>query len=97
LESAIRTACRTGEVLLGYNSTKGAIMTGKVSAVIYSAFLPRREAEELERLCSMAEIPVKKLAISPVDLGSLCNKPFPTSVLGIHSFGQSPLKDLMTK
>ena len=97
MESAIKTTCRTGEVLSGYTSVKKLIMTGKVSAVIYCASLPAEKAEELERLCSLAEIPAKKLVISPADFGSLCNKPFPTSVLGVRSFGQSSLKELMTK
>lgn len=97
MESAIRTTCRTGEVLSGYASVKKSIMTGKVSAVIYSASLPAEKAEELEKLCSLAEIPARKMAISPADFGSLCNKPFPTSVLGVRSFGQSSLKELMTK
>jgi len=97
LESAIRTTCRTGEVLSGYTSVKKSIMTGKVSAVIYSASLPTEKAEELEKLCSLAEIPVRRMTISPTDFGSLCNKPFPMSVLGVRSFGQSSLKELMTK
>jgi large subunit ribosomal protein L30e len=97
LESAIRTACRTGDVLSGFTSVKKSILTGKVSAVIYSASLPPDKAEELEKLCALAEIPVKKLSISPADFGSICNKPFPMSVLGVRSFGQSPLKELMEK
>lgn len=97
MESAIRTACRTGEVLSGYTSVKKSIMVGKISAVIYSASLPQQKSEELEKLCSIAEIPIRKMPVSPADFGSLCNKPFPMSVLGIRSFGQSSLKELMTK
>jgi len=97
LESAITTACRTGEVLLGYDSVKKAVMSGRVSAVLYSESLPEGKSRELDRLCSLAEIPIKRLSISPADLGSLCGKPFPTSTLGVRKFGQSPLKELLAK
>ena len=97
MESAIRIACRTGDVLSGFASVKELILTGKVGAVIYSASLPPSKAQELEKLCALAEVPIKRLKISPMDFGSLCNKPFPMSVLGVRSFGQSPLKELMEK
>ena len=97
METAIRTVYRTGGVVIGLSEVKKGLMLGKLKAIIYSISLPDEEARELETLVKMADIPIKMVELNSLDLGSLCNKPFPVAVLGIKEFGQSDLGALIKK
>ena len=97
MEAAIRTAYRTGDVVIGFSEVKKNLVLGKLKGVVFSSSLPNDETKELETLAEMAEVPIRRAELNSVDLGQLCNKPFPVAVLGVKEFGQSSLGALIKK
>lgn len=91
MEAAIRTAYRTGDVVIGLSRVRKDLVLGKLKAVVYSSSLPHKRADELENLAKLSEVPITRASFSSVDLGHLCNKPFPIAVIGVKEFGQSDL------
>jgi len=97
LESAIKVAVRTGKVLLGFESVKKELLRGKLKAIIYSKSLDEKRKEELVELAKLAKVNVVAVDWGPLELGRICEKPFPVSTLGFIDFGQSELEKLIKK
>lgn len=97
MESAIRTAHRTGEVVIGFSRVRKSLMNGKLKAIIFSTSLPMEKRRELEALAKIAKIPIKGVEITSPDLGGFCDKPFPVAIIGIKDFGQSKLEEMIKR
>jgi len=90
----LRTAMRTGKVIIGYKETMKTIRTGKAKLVIMAANAPDGIRDEVERYCKLANIPLYVFQGTSLDLGAMCRKPFMVSVLSILDPGESRIFDL---
>ncbi|MDO8554229.1 MAG: 50S ribosomal protein L30e [Candidatus Micrarchaeota archaeon] len=94
LSAAIRLAVESGKVEFGSNiglknaavgKAKLFVVAGNVSGVM----------EKFKALKS--EVPTIEFEGSSIDLGSICGKPFPISILSIYEQGSSNILDLVKK
>lgn len=94
LEREIKNVIRTGKYLLGSKSSLKAVLVGKAKAVVIaSKILPTIEADVL-RYANLGKIPVIKYPGTSYDLGLVCGKQFPVSVMAILDFGESRLAEV---
>ncbi len=85
VEESVRLLVRTGSYAMGEKEVRDLIKAQEVKLVIFS----KRYDEELLGMCEKNRIPSIKLAITPMELGVICGKPFPVSVIGVKEEGDS--------
>jgi ribosomal protein L30E len=81
----IKKAINDNTLLIGENSTKRALKSGKVSMVAVSKNVPGIVEKELESLCKISKCEFEKLDKDNLELGVTCRKPFGVCVLSIKS------------
>ena len=81
----IKKAIDENKLLIGENSTKRALKSGKVSMVVVSKNVPSIVEKELSMLCKISKCEFEKLDKDNMELGVTCRKPFGVSVLSIKS------------
>ena len=79
----IKTALSDNKLIIGENSTKRGLKSGKVSMVVVSKNAPSIVSKELEALCSIGKIEFVKSDKDNLELGVTCRKPFGVSVLSV--------------
>jgi len=67
---------------------------GKIRLVVLASNCPSRPKEALLKSATSLEIPIYEHDVSSMDLGSLCGKPFPISMLGVSEAGDSNIFEL---
>lgn len=89
LGKSIRLAVDSGKVILGSGRSVKAILRGEPKMVVLSGNCPREVAGDVRRYCLLSKVPLVDFAGSSVDLGTVCGKPFPVSVLSVLEEGDS--------
>lgn len=97
MESAIKIAVRTGKPIMGFEKIRKQLLNGKLKAVFCSKSLDTGKVAELMQLAKQAKTPFIILEMGPLEIGRLCEKPFPISTLAFEDFGQSNLEALIKK
>lgn len=94
LEREIKSVIRTGKYILGSKRSLEAVLMGKAKAVVIaSKILPTVEADALH-YANLGRIPVIRYPGTSYDLGLVCGKQFPVSVMAILDFGESKLAEV---
>ncbi|MEM2207659.1 MAG: 50S ribosomal protein L30e [Sulfolobales archaeon] len=95
LEKEIKNVIRTGKYILGSKRSLRAVLTGKAKAIIVaSKILPTIEADVIH-YASLGRIPVIRYPGTSYDLGLVCGKQFPVSVMAILDFGESRFAEVV--
>lgn len=95
LEREIKNVVRTGKYILGSKRSLRAMLTGKARAVIIAEkVLPTVEADVLH-YAKLGGLPVVRYPGTSYELGLLCGKQFPVSVIAILDFGESRLSEVV--
>jgi large subunit ribosomal protein L30e len=81
LTKQITLALKEGRVLFGIRSAKRAITSGKVETIVVASNCPVTLVSELENLSKISGFSLSSFDGSNTELGTLCRKPFPVSVL----------------
>lgn len=81
----IKKAISSNKLLIGENSTKRALKSGKASLVVVSKNVPSVVEKELKSLCKIGKCEFAKLEKDNLELGVTCRKPFGVCVLSIKS------------
>ena len=89
--ASLRKAIKTGDVMLGQNSTAECIKDGKAQIVVVAANCP---APYKTMLDEQNDVYVHTFEGSSMQLGKACGKPFMVSVLAIISAGESDIISL---
>lgn len=97
INSAINSAVRTGKVSLGAKSSIRLLKSKKISAIILAKNCPDNIKEEVLHLSKIARVPVFVYSGTNFELGGVCEKPFPVSVLSIIDPGSSNILELIEK
>jgi large subunit ribosomal protein L30e len=97
LESAIKVAVKTGKPIFGFESVRKRLLKGRLKAVFCSKSFDNEKIIELTQLAKQAKTPLILLEMGPLEIGRLCEKPFPVSTLAFEDFGQSNLEALIKK
>lgn len=96
LEREIKNVVRTGKYVLGSKRSVKAVLMGKAKAVIVaSKILPTIETDVLH-YAELGNVPVIRYPGTSYNLGLVCGKQFPVSVMAILDFGESRLSEVAT-
>jgi len=85
----INKVVKTGKITIGAKSVSGALLNGNPRLIVISSNCPNHIREEIIYYCRLSDTPYKVLMNDSLELGSVCRKHFPVSVLGIMDEGES--------
>ncbi|MBU0591300.1 50S ribosomal protein L30e [Candidatus Micrarchaeota archaeon] len=97
LTVAIRLAVESGKVDFGARTGIMASLLGKAKLFVLSGNTPIDVKSKVERFSTASNIPFITFEGSSMELGSVCGKPFPVSVLSIYEEGTSNIMKLVKK
>jgi len=89
IEAELKTALRTGKVVLGARQTIKHLKLGTAKAAIVSAKAPPLVRRDVLYYAKLSGIPVYVYPGSSKELGTLCAKPFVVSALAVIDEGDS--------
>ncbi len=90
----IRRAVDTGKAQFGEKQAEKNILKGNGELIIISSNTKKLLKERLEHYAKLSEIPFYEFPGTSVELGSICGKPFPVSVLTVLSKGKSKILEI---
>ncbi len=94
LTSAIRLAVESGKTSFGARSGLTAGATGNAKLFVVASNTPPDIMEKMGKYSSTSKVPLIIFEGSSMELGSVCGKPYPISVLSIYETGTSPILEL---
>jgi large subunit ribosomal protein L30e len=97
LTTAIRLAVESGKVEFGAKTGLFASLQGKAKLFVIATNTPANVREKVSGHAKASSIPVLDFDGSSMELGSVCGKPFPISVLSVYEEGSSNIMDLAKK
>lgn len=71
------------KILLGTEQTMKALKKGTLAKVFLSKNVPPKVKEDIMHYKELADFSVEELKLSNEELGTLCRKSFPVSVIGL--------------
>ncbi|OYT25939.1 MAG: 50S ribosomal protein L30e [Candidatus Altiarchaeales archaeon ex4484_96] len=89
IKSEIKSVVKKGQVIIGLRKVLAGLLNDNPKLVIISSNCPAERKEEIIYYSRLSETPCEITDIDGAELGSLCGKPFPVSVLGIMDAGES--------
>ena len=90
----IRMAVKTGKVEFGTKNALASVNTAKARLVILANNTAASDRRDIVYSADQSEIPVYVFPGSSLDLGALCEKPFPVSALIVKEAGDSEVLKL---
>jgi large subunit ribosomal protein L30e len=97
LTSALRLTVESGKVQFGARTGIVASLLGKAKLFVIASNTPSDTRSRITSYAEKSGIPVIEYDGSTMELGSVCGKPFPVSVLSIYDPGTSNILDLAKK
>ena len=94
VDHELRMALNTGRVHLGTKIAMRELRRGRAKIAILSSNCPDQTKDEIETHGRLSNIPVLEHQKDSIDLGVLCGKPFPVSVIVINDTGDSRILEL---
>ncbi|NYZ77331.1 50S ribosomal protein L30e [Candidatus Micrarchaeota archaeon] len=95
--SAIRLAVESGKVEFGSRSGIIAGIEGKAKLLIVAKNAIAETRTAVAETSKKSGVPIMEFGGTTMELGSVCGKPFPVSVLSVFSEGNSNLLELAKK
>jgi len=90
----IRMVVKTGKVEFGTKSAIEGASQAKAKLVILAHNCPQVQREDILYNAGLSEVPVYVFQGSSLDLGALCEKPFPITALVVKEQGDSEVLKL---
>ena len=97
LSKAIRMCMESGVIILGARESMQGARHGKGRALVLAANAPDDNASDVRRYCALASLPIIEFSGTSMDLGSVCGKPFPVSMLLVMEAGNSSILEMAKK
>jgi len=95
IERELKTAIRTGKVILGSKSTIKTLKLGKSKMIIIASNCPIEIREDIEYYCKLSSTPYYIYPGNSWELGALCGKPFMVAAFSINDPGESNILSLV--
>ena len=84
LEKLIKTSIKNKKIVIGYEKIRKLLKTSSsLELIILAKNTPKNIKDELEYNAKIGKVEVKTYEGTGVELGNVCGKPFPISVIGI--------------
>lgn len=96
IQKSIRMAVDTGNVLLGKNECIRSVRSGNSKIVLFSSNIPHDLKITISKYAKMSSIPTYDFSGSSKELGSVCGKPYPVSVMSVLEEGDSDILSLIS-
>jgi len=93
----IRMAVKTGKVEFGSKITLSSASLGRAKLLILASNCPTDFRENIVYDAEQSEVPVYVFQGSSLDLGALCEKPFPVASMVVKEPGDSEVLKLAEK
>ncbi len=90
-QNEIRLAVDSGKTALGYRRVLSAVITRNARLVVIASKAKEQMLNEARHLSRIAGIKVSMFDGNPVELGSVCGKPFSVSMLAVIEPGNSSI------
>jgi large subunit ribosomal protein L30e len=97
LTTAVRLAVESGKVEFGARAGVAASQSGKAKLFVTASNTPAEIKAKVEKAAKDANVPLIEFEGSTMELGSVCGKPFPVSVLSVYEEGSSNIMELAKK
>ncbi|MFH0884734.1 MAG: 50S ribosomal protein L30e [Candidatus Micrarchaeota archaeon] len=97
LTAAVRLAVESGKVEFGARTGIASGIEGDAKLFVVAANTPAETRAKVEGYAKKSKIPVIEYDGSTMELGSVCGKPFPVSVLSVYAEGTSNIMELAKK
>lgn len=97
ITTAVRLAVESGKVEYGAKTGILASLKGKAKLFIVAGNTPSDVREKVQNYAKISKIPVISFEGSSMELGSVCGRPFPVSVLSVYDEGTSNIMKLAKK
>ena len=94
LTTAVRLAVESGKVEFGSKKGISASLSGGPKLFVVAVNAPLEIKGKVESQAKLSEIPVITYPGSSMELGSVCGRPFPVSVLSVYDAGTSNIMEL---
>jgi len=79
----IKTRVKEKKVILGYRTVIKSIKNARPELIVFANNIPEEKRRMIEHNAKIAKIETKEYPNDGVNLGLVCGKPFPVSVLAI--------------
>lgn len=89
IQKSIRMAVDTGEVVFGKNESINSINRGASKMVIIAGNVPQDIKVGVLKRARLAEVGAYEYEGTSMELGSVCGKPYPISIMSIIGPGDS--------
>jgi len=81
----------TGKVLLGEKETAKALLTANPQLIVLSSLAKKQVKDRIQYYAKLAGVETVTANVNSLELGSLCGKPHPVSVLTVLDAGDIDL------
>lgn len=85
------TVLKTGKISIGSESVVSALLTGNPKLVLISGNCSNDLKERAVYYSQLAKIPSHITKETSTELGSICGKPFPVSIVAVMDEGESSI------
>lgn len=97
LTAAVRLAVESGKVEFGARAAVASGNAGSAKLFVIASNTPAEIRADVEGSAKKAKVPVIEYEGSTMELGSVCGKPFPVSVVSVFEEGSSNILELTKK
>ncbi len=94
LASEIRLAVDSGETAIGLREVIKSLRADKAKLIILAVRGEEKASGNVEHAARIANVPMVRYSGTSADLGTVCGKPFPVSMLSIIDSGNSRILEL---
>lgn len=93
----IRMAVKTGKVDFGSKTALSSTNSARAKLVILASNCPDPQRSNITYNAKQSEVPIYTFHGSSLDLGALCDKPFPVSAIVVREPGDSEVLKLASE
>ena len=79
----IKKNLKTDKLVIGTERTLKSLQLGKLSKVFTSSKTTKDIVDDFEHYCNLTKTELVRLDVPNDELGTICKKPFPISVMGL--------------
>lgn len=97
IEGALKLMVETGKYEMGYRRGQADALLGKAKAIVLAKNAPPINAADVQHYAKLSGIPVFVVDKTSLELGSVCGRPHPVSVLSIYDEGESNILKIAGK
>lgn len=97
MSSALRLAVETGKVEFGTKTGMKDALNGSAKLFVIADNIPADVKNSVVKYATSSGVPMVMFEGTSVELGSICGKPFPVSVVSVYEAGASTIMSLVKK